>query len=72
MAASMRFASRIIVSTNTSGIPINAIAEVCSEGFKQHFLGMHFFNPPRYLKLLEIIPTKDTCQGSGRVHQSLW
>ncbi len=49
-----------IVSTNTSGIPIGSIAEGRSEGFRQHFLGTHFFNPPRYLKLLEVIPTKDT------------
>jgi 3-hydroxyacyl-CoA dehydrogenase len=49
-----------IVSTNTSGIPVKAIAEGRSKGFKQHFLGTHFFNPPRYLKLLEIIPTVDT------------
>src|SRR5512138_1105025 len=51
-----------IVSTNTSGIPVKDIAEGRSEGFKQHFLGTHFFNPPRYLKLLEIIPTADTSQ----------
>ncbi len=49
-----------IVSTNTSGIPVKDIAEGLSNGFKQHFLGTHFFNPPRYLKLLEIIPTADT------------
>ena len=49
-----------IVSTNTSGIPVRAIADGCSKEFKKHFLGTHFFNPPRYLKLLEIIPTKDT------------
>ncbi len=49
-----------IVTTNTSGIPIKDIAEGRSKGFKQHFLGTHFFNPPRYLKLLEIIPTGDT------------
>jgi len=49
-----------IVSTNTSGIPVASIAEGLSEGFKQHFLGTHFFNPPRYLKLLEVIPTADT------------
>lgn len=49
-----------IVSTNTSGIPVQAIAEGRSKEFKKHFLGTHFFNPPRYLKLLEIIPTKDT------------
>jgi len=49
-----------IVSTNTSGIPVHDIAEGRSKEFKKHFLGTHFFNPPRYLKLLEIIPTKDT------------
>jgi 3-hydroxyacyl-CoA dehydrogenase len=49
-----------IVTTNTSGIPIKDIAAGRSKGFKQHFLGTHFFNPPRYLKLLEIIPTADT------------
>lgn len=49
-----------IVSTNTSGIPVKAIAEGRSKEFKKHFLGTHFFNPPRYLKLLEIIPTADT------------
>lgn len=49
-----------IVSTNTSGIPVASIAKGFSEGFRQHFLGTHFFNPPRYLKLLEVIPTSDT------------
>ena len=49
-----------IVSTNTSGIPVHSIAEGRSKEFKKNFLGTHFFNPPRYLKLLEIIPTKDT------------
>jgi 3-hydroxyacyl-CoA dehydrogenase len=49
-----------IITTNTSGIPIGEIAEGRSKGFKQHFLGTHFFNPPRYLKLLEIIQTSDT------------
>ncbi|MBV6400763.1 MAG: putative 3-hydroxyacyl-CoA dehydrogenase [Anaerolineales bacterium] len=49
-----------IVSTNTSGIPVNDIAEGRSKEFKKHFLGTHFFNPPRYLKLLEVIPTRDT------------
>jgi 3-hydroxyacyl-CoA dehydrogenase len=49
-----------IVSTNTSGLPINAIAEGRSESFQQHFLGTHFFNPPRWLKLLEIIPHEKT------------
>ncbi|KFZ42789.1 3-hydroxyacyl-CoA dehydrogenase [Anoxybacillus flavithermus] len=49
-----------IVSSNTSGISIEAMAEGRSEDFKKHFLGTHFFNPPRYLKLLEVIPTKYT------------
>ncbi|MBT3322450.1 MAG: 3-hydroxyacyl-CoA dehydrogenase/enoyl-CoA hydratase family protein [Anaerolineae bacterium] len=49
-----------IIATNTSGIPVKDIAEGLSDGFKGHFLGMHFFNPPRYLKLLEVIPTDDT------------
>ncbi|MGM9921260.1 MAG: 3-hydroxyacyl-CoA dehydrogenase NAD-binding domain-containing protein, partial [Bhargavaea sp.] len=49
-----------IVSSNTSGISIEAMAEGRSEGFRKHFLGTHFFNPPRYLKLLEVIPTKET------------
>lgn len=49
-----------IVSTNTSGIPIHLISEGRSEDFQQHFLGTHFFNPPRYLRLLEIIPGPKT------------
>lgn len=49
-----------IVSSNTSGIPIHLMAEGRSEDFQQHFLGTHFFNPPRYLRLLEIIPTEKT------------
>lgn len=49
-----------IVSSNTSGISVEDMAADCSEDFRKHFLGTHFFNPPRYLKLLEIIPRKDT------------
>ncbi len=49
-----------VIATNTSGLLIREIAAGRSEGFRQHFLGMHFFNPPRYLKLLEIIPHPDT------------
>lgn len=49
-----------IISSNTSGISVHAMAEGRSEDFKANFLGTHFFNPPRYLKLLEVIPTKDT------------
>jgi len=49
-----------IISTNTSGIPLHSISEGRSEEFKKRFVGTHFFNPPRYLKLMEIIPTQDT------------
>src|SRR6056297_304953 len=49
-----------IVSSNTSGLPISDISEDVSDEFKSHFLGTHFFNPPRYMKLLEIIPTTST------------
>lgn len=49
-----------IVSSNTSGIPIHLMAEGRSADFKKHFSGTHFFNPPRYLRLLEIIPTPET------------
>ena len=49
-----------IVTSNTSGIPIHLMTEGRTEDFRKHFCGSHFFNPPRYLKLLEIIPTKDT------------
>jgi len=49
-----------IVSSNTSGISIEAMREGRSESFNARFLGTHFFNPPRYLKLLELIPTRDT------------
>jgi 3-hydroxyacyl-CoA dehydrogenase len=49
-----------IVSSNTSGIPIAALADGRSDDFRRHWLGTHFFNPPRYLRLLEIIPTADT------------
>ncbi len=64
-----------VVSTNTSGLPVHKIIEDCSDNFKKHFLGTHFFNPPRYLKLLELIPTEYTDPGItnrvahfGRVH----
>ncbi|QHA37459.1 3-hydroxyacyl-CoA dehydrogenase [Rossellomorea marisflavi] len=49
-----------IISSNTSGISIEAMKEGRSEDFRKHFLGTHFFNPPRYLKLLEVIPTGET------------
>ena len=49
-----------VIASNTSGIPIKDIAEPFSEDFKRHFLGTHFFNPPRYMKLVEVIPTEWT------------
>ncbi len=49
-----------LITSNTSGIPIHLLAEGRSEDFKKHFCGTHFFNPPRYLRLLEIIPAKET------------
>jgi 3-hydroxyacyl-CoA dehydrogenase len=64
-----------VISTNTSGLPIQAIAQGRSASFRHRFLGTHFFNPPRYLKLLELIPTADTdpqvlerMQWFGRLH----
>jgi 3-hydroxyacyl-CoA dehydrogenase len=68
-------AERTIVSTNTSGLPIHTIVAGRSASFRRRFLGTHFFNPPRYLKLLELIPTADTdaavlerLQWFGRLH----
>src|SRR4029453_805771 len=49
-----------IITSNTSGIPISVLAKGRSDDFRRHWLGTHFFNPPRYLRLLEIIPTADT------------
>ena len=49
-----------IVSTNTSGISINALLDGRSDAFRRRFLGTHFFNPPRYTRLLELIPVEDT------------
>ena len=65
-----------VIATNTSGIPINSIAEPFSDDFKKHFIGVHFFNPPRYMKLVEIIPTEWTdgvmaCKLSGFLDQRL-
>lgn len=53
-------APHAIVSSNTSGIPLAAIAEGRSAGFRAHWIGTHFFNPPRYLRLVELIATPDT------------
>ena len=49
-----------IVTTNTSGLPVSRIAEGFSDDFRRHWFGTHFFNPPRYMRLLEIIPTPET------------
>ncbi len=49
-----------IVTTNTSGLPVARIAEGFSEDFRRHWFGTHFFNPPRYMRLLEIIPTPES------------
>jgi 3-hydroxyacyl-CoA dehydrogenase len=51
-----------LITSNTSGIPIHMMSEGRSDDFKANFCGTHFFNPPRYLQLLEIIPTKETNQ----------
>jgi len=51
-----------LITSNTSGIPIHMLSVGRSEDFRKHFCGTHFFNPPRYLRLLEIIPTPDTDQ----------
>jgi len=65
-----------IIATNTSGIPIESIAEPFSDDFRKHFVGVHFFNPPRYMKLVEVIPGKLTdgelaCKLSGFLDQRL-
>lgn len=65
-----------VIASNTSGIPIDSIAEPFSDEFKQHFLGVHFFNPPRYMKLVEIIPGTGTsgevaCRIAGFLDQRL-
>ena len=52
-----------IVTTNTSGLPVHLIAEGMTEEFQQHWAGTHFFNPPRYLKLVELIPGPKTSPG---------
>jgi 3-hydroxyacyl-CoA dehydrogenase len=49
-----------LITSNTSGIPIHMLSEGRTDDFKKNFCGTHFFNPPRYLRLLEIIPTPDT------------
>ncbi len=49
-----------IITTNTSGLPVHSIAEGFSDDFRKNWFGTHFFNPPRYMRLLEIIPTPDS------------
>jgi 3-hydroxyacyl-CoA dehydrogenase len=53
-----------IITTNTSGLPVGKIAEGFSDDFRRSWFGTHFFNPPRYMRLLEIIPTPDTDPGA--------
>lgn len=53
-----------IITTNTSGLPVGKIAEGFSDDFRRSWFGTHFFNPPRYMRLLEIIPTADTDRGA--------
>src|SRR4029077_18946343 len=53
-----------IVTTNTSGLPVGKIAEGFSDAFRRAWFGTHFFNPPRYMRLLEIIPTTDADQSA--------
>jgi 3-hydroxyacyl-CoA dehydrogenase len=65
-----------VIASNTSGIPIEKIAEPFSDDFKKHFVGIHFFNPPRYMKLVEVIPTAETdgevaCAVTGFLDQRL-
>ncbi len=65
-----------VIASNTSGIPIKDIAEPFSDDFKSHFVGTHFFNPPRYMKLVEVIPTTWTsgevaCKVHGFMDQRL-
>ena len=65
-----------VIASNTSGIPIDSIAEPFSDDFKQHFVGIHFFNPPRYMKLVEVIPGSKTsgeiaCKIAGFLDQRL-
>ena len=61
-----------LITSNTSGIPIHLMAEGRSDDFKKHFCGTHFFNPPRYLRLLEIIPTEFTDQAVVEFLNALW
>ena len=53
-----------LITSNTSGIPISSMLDGRTDDFKKHFFGTHFFNPPRYLKLLEIIPSPETEQSN--------
>ena len=64
-----------VITTNTSGLPIHQLAQGRSASFRRRLLGTHFFNPPRYMKLLELVPTPDTdpavlarVREFGRIH----
>ena len=60
-----------IITTNTSGLPVHAIAEGFGEEFRRHWFGTHFFNPPRYMRLLEIIPLRRAIRRRLRRWRSL-
>ena len=60
-----------IVTTNTSGLPVAKIAEGFSDDFRRSWFGTHFFNPPRYMRLLEIIPTPETDRSRHRCGRAL-
>src|SRR5205807_7800904 len=53
-----------LITTNTSGLSVTALAKDRSEDFRRHWFGTHIFNPPRYMQLLEIIPTTETDPGA--------
>ena len=58
-----------IITTNTSGLPVAKIAEGFPEDFRRCWFGTHFFNPPRYMRLLELIPTPDADPGADADHR---
>src|SRR5438874_4823708 len=61
-----------IVTTNTSGLPVGKIVKGFSDDFRRSWLGTHFFNPPRYMRLLELIPTPDTARASLEAVAHVW
>jgi 3-hydroxyacyl-CoA dehydrogenase len=63
-AAAPHIGPEAILSSNTSGLSLAQMASVLPDALKPRFLGTHFFNPPRYMKLLEVIPTRGWGRGS--------